>query len=288
MKKILLLISVCLTATMVSCQFEKDIDLETFGGKGLEFVHFASPSASWVVSATDESFTHEVDFACTYLYDKDVTYKVSVDPEGTTGVEGVDYSLVTKSVTIRAGEYSGEIPVKVLYETTGLGFTLTLALDVDDAKVNPAYGNTITIKVGTDKIDYNWEWLAGKWNAQDYVSGAPDGDSYSVIIKQGEDENTCIISNVWGAGVDLTSTVDFETKTISIPGNVLLYTHSTYGPLHFVAVDDNDEYYEDLTTPVIATMSPLGVTIRNWDLLLTEEAYAGYTWNGVTNTVLSR
>lgn len=289
MKKISFLI--CLAVAVAGCNQQKDIDLNTYGGKGLEFVHFASPSDSWLVQESDKSFIHNVEFACTYKYDKDVTYSVSVG-EGTTGVAGVDYNLASTTVTIPAGEYVGSIPVEVLYASTGEGFKLELVLEVEGSKINPSYGNSTYITVKTDKVTIDWDWLVGKWDAQDYCyySGANDGGLYSANISK-VDENTCTISNLWGSGGDLSGAVDFVNRTITLNGyQYLTHIDNYQADLYFVAVNPETDYdiYDPIDTPVVATLSPAGIVIDNWDLLLVGGPYNGYTFNGGEKTTLTK
>lgn len=289
MKRILFL--VCLLVAVAGCSQQKDIDLNTYDGKGLEFIHFASSSDSWLIQESDPSFVKNVVVACTYKYDKDVTYNVSLG-ENTTGIEGTDFKIATKSVTIPAGEYSGELPVEILYETTGEGFKLELVLDVDGSKINPAYGNASAIVIKTDKVTIDWDWLAGKWDAQDYCyySGGNDGDQYSVNISK-VDENTCTISNLWGTGGNLSGVVDFENRTVTIVGyQYLMHLEQYLTDLYFIAVDPATDYdiYDPIDTPVVATLSPAGIVIDNWDLLMVGGPYDGYTFNGGEKTTLTK
>ncbi|MBR4809454.1 MAG: hypothetical protein IK031_04160 [Bacteroidales bacterium] len=290
MKKIYYFCIAALAILAVGCTEERDIDLDTHDGKGLEFVHFASSSDAWLVSEDDESYTYQIPIACTYAHEQDVTYNVTLG-KGTTGKEGVDFSIPNKSVTIKAGQYLANLPVTVLYATTGLGFELELVLGVDDALINPVYGNSMAISVKSDKVIIDWEWLEGTWNCQDYsyYSKALDGDPYPVAIaKVSETEGT--ITGIWGGGA-LNFTVDFAAKTLSIPGIQFLFHTDTYSAdVYFLAVDAaaGFEPYEDIYTPVVATLSAQGIVIDNYDCLLVGGPYNGYTWAGGEKSTLTR
>lgn len=291
MKKVLYILAACLPFAFAGCSNEKDIDLDINGGKGLEFVHFESDSDAWLVTEDDESYEYEVVVGCTQKYDTDVTYNVTVG-ENTTGVEGTDFSIPTKSVTIKAGEYIGVLPVKVLYDTTGEGFVIELVLSVDKGLINEAYGNTAIISVKSDKVTIDWKWLEGTWTAQDYsyYSSANQGDTYSAAIIK-VDETNCIVRNIWGSGADLNATVDFTARTITIPGYQFAFTYAGYSAdIYFVAVDPDAEYdlYEDITTPVTGSMSPAGVVFDNYDFLLVGGQYNGYTWAGGLKSTFTR
>jgi len=269
MKKIFLLATACF-AMLVSCTKEKDIDLNTYGGKGLEFVHFASASEGWLVTETDPSYVHEVTFACTYTHDQDVTYKVRVG-KNTTGVEGTDFKLNSTSVTIKKGEYMGTIPVEVLYATTGLGFGIELILDVEDSKINPAYGNSCAVTVKTDKVTIDWAWLEGKWTAQDTA-----GDPYSMEIKK-VDETTADFYGEWGCSGIMRGTVDFTARTVTFTGEF----------------DMEPDYYDGGTLKVrpatgstfTAVLSPLGITISNMDFYISGGGYDGWDFGEDTTTL---
>lgn len=270
MKRISFLI--CLAVAVAGCNQQKDIDLNTYDGKGLEFVHFASPSDSWLVQESDKSFIHNVEFACTYKYDKDVTYSVSVG-EGTTGVAGVDYNLASTTVTIPAGEYSGSIPVEILYSTTGEGFNLELVLDVDDSKINPSYGNSSFIVVKTDKVTIDWDWLAGKWTARD--DSSPTSTYVMEIVKV--DETTADFIGEWACSGTMRGTVDFDARTVTFTGEFAL--DEAYNGIIKVRPAEGDTF--------TAKLSPLGIEITNINFYLEGGDYPGYDF-GDDRTVLTR
>ena len=271
MKKVLYFSIASLVLLLAGCTDKRDIDIETYGGKGLEFVHFENAGDEWVITEADETYDYEVNVACTYKHDQDVTYNVSLG-KGTTGVEGKDFSLPKKSVTIKAGEYIGIVPVKVLYDTVGEGFILELVLDVDEKIVSPIYGTASTIKVATDKITIDWAWLLGKWTAQD-ESG---GDPYTMVVSQ-KDENTAIFTNIWGMGADMEGTVDFDARTVAFKGPVDL--GELYGGHLMVAhLDEATGKYDD--GYFYATLSPLGITISGIGYYLVGGDYSGFDFGG--------
>ena len=271
MKKIIYL---CIFATVVaatSCSTKKDIELNTYGGEGLEFVHFGSASDSWLVTADDESYDYSVVVATTKAPTEAVKYNISLG-EKTTGVEGTDFSIPEKSVTIKAGEYSAELPIKVLYDTTDEGFEIELVLSVDDKLINPAYGASAYISVKSDKITIDWDWLAGKWNAQD-----TEGDPYVMAISQ-KDEKTAIFTNIWGTEADIEGTVDFEARTVTFQGPFEL-AEMYNGILCCTGTADDQKFQ--------ATMSPLGITISGLRYYLVGGDYDGYDF-GEDMTTLTR
>ena len=276
MKRLLYLLAACLTLSFAGCSSEPDIDLDTYGGNGLEFVHFESSSDAWLVTESDESYDFEVAVACTYTHAENISYNIEVG-ENTTGVEGTDFSIPVKSVTINAGEYLGKLPVSVLYETTGEGFTLELVLSVDDALVNEVYGKTATITVKSDKITIDWDWLEGNWTAQD-ESG---GDPYVMSITK-TDETHAVFNNIWGTSADMAGVVDFDARTVTFKGPYNL--GPAYGGSLMVA-HIGDSGYDD--GEFYAVLSPLGITISGMGYYLAGGPNDGYDF-GADVTVLTR
>lgn len=271
MKKIFYIFSALLAVVATGCSSDKDIDMDLHGGKGLEFVHFASPSDSWLVQESDDSYVHDVVIASTYTHDEDVTYSVSLG-ENTTGVEGTDFSIPTKSVTIKAGEYTGKLPVKILYDTTGEGFEIELVLSVDDKLVNPIFGNTSFVTVKTDKITIDWDWLTGNWTAQDTA-----GDPYPMVITK-KDENTAVFTNIAGAGGDIEGTVDFENRKVKFQGPFNFGdVAGASGDLMLASTSEDGVFY--------ATMSPLGIVVTGVHYYIANGPYAGYDFGEETTTL---
>lgn len=296
MKKVLYIVAAAAALAFTSCNAEAPIEIETYGGQGLTFLHFLSPSDSWLVGADDESYVYDVVVAQTKKYSEDKTYDLLLG-DGTTGKEGVDFKMATKSVTIPAGEYAASFPVEVLYATTGEGFSIEFVLNVDETLFNPTYGDSQYVVVKTDKITIDWDWLAGKWNATEVCYYDGSSDEYPMQITK-VDETTCSITNLWGAGSTIDGCkVDFDARTITIPTYVEFADLSNYGAAgYLVAVDpeaDFDLYYDDddepiFDYPLVAKMSPLGVVIDNWDVLMVGGDYDGYTYGGGYCTTLTR
>ena len=302
MKKILYFCAAALALTFVGCSSQKDIDVDMNGGKGAAFVHFANASDSWLVQADDESYDFEVVVGQTFTNRLYKSYAVTVG-EKTTGVEGRDFVISDKSVTIAAGEYTGTVKVHINYDEIPNEFNFVIELvlsDVDKEKVSPIYGTSTLVKVNTDKINFDWDWLLGTWDAVDFnlSEQAVEGDSYPVVISK-EDDTHVTITNVWGTEADLVGCeVDFEARTITIPGYQFCidYTGYNYGLFYFIAVDPDAEYdyfYDDngdpdFSVPVVAKMSAGGIVIDNYDFVMIGGQYDGYTYDGGIRTTLTR
>jgi hypothetical protein len=261
MKKIFYFAVAAVATLFASCNIEQDLDIDTNGGKGLDFVHFEEPSVTAVL--TDSTCTYEVSLLSVSKSDKARTYEVKVG-EGSTGVEGVDFSFESKTITIPAGEYGGSTTVTCNYETVAeAGFVLNVeVVAAEGVKFSPAYGNTMTFNFKTDKVTIDWEWLLGDWNETDYnFNGGVDYQSVAKIVK-GENENEIIIKDFYET-CDLVGTVDFEARTITFEPQFMLHYDDTYGDFWFMAFDyDTDEGV--IEGPVVATMSAAGISTGQW------------------------
>ncbi len=294
MKKVLYaFLAAAMALTVGSCNYEKDLDIDTNGGKGLDFVHFAEASDEWAVAEDDDSFVYDILIGRTLPQSQAVSYDITVGPE-TTGKEGVDFKILTKSVTIPAGETTAKVQVEIPYETTGIVFKIELLLSVDDKLVNPSYGTSHMISVTTDKFPYDWDWLQGNWSASDYfyyykMSLGP----YTVTIEK-VDETTCKISG-FGQGNfapwDLVGTVDFQKKTITVPGYIKGgYDEDTASDLYWIAVnpDADYDYFEDKATPLVIKFSPETLNVGPWDAYIAQGVYIDNTYVGGVMTTLSK
>lgn len=138
-------------------------------------------------------------------------------------------------------------------------------------------------------VTIDWDWLVGEWTANDaYYSQDAQEDPYTVTITK-VDETHCKINNIWGTEGDLEGVVDFDAKTITIAGNQYAVDDTDLAAkLYFIAVDPTNEYdrFEDLTTPVVATMTSSGIVIDMYDFFLVGGKYDGYTYAGGICTTL--
>ena len=290
MNKIYIFCVAALAVIATGCSSKKDIAMDFHDGQGLEFVHFEKSADSWLVTADDESYDYNIVVAQTYSHSEPVTFDISVGSK-TTGVEGKDYVIENKKVTIAKDAYLSSFPVKVLYETTGEGFVLELELSVEDQLINPSYGKSLLITVKSDKVTINWEWLVGKWSCQDYsyYNGVNMGNAYPVSFTK-IDETHGALNGIRG-GDPLYFTVDFDAKTLSFEGKQFNQSSADYEcDLYIVAVDPATDYdiYDPVETPLVGTLSPSGIVIDNYDFLMVGGTYDGYTYYGGLKATLTR
>ena len=141
---------------------------------------------------------------------------------------------------------------------------------------------------GATVID--WAWLEGEWTGLDwsYYKSEVQGDSYTMTITKVDDTN-CKIYNLWGSEATFDAVVDFEAKTLTITGYQYAFDDAG-GACYLIAVDPTNEYdhFDDLTTPIVATMSPSGIVIDNYDFIIVGGTYDGYTHQGGLRTNMTK
>lgn len=177
-----------------------------------------------------------------------------------------------------------------LPEGAGTGSYTIVVASVVDGKVQESSHATFFYQAGEITID--WTWLEGEWDGLDYNYYEEDfeGDAYPMTIEKVDDTH-CLIYNIWGSEGVLEGVVDFENLTITIPGYQNVFAMPQYGcDMYFVAVDpDNDyEVFEDLTTAVVAKISPSGIVIDNYDFLMVGGNYDGSTYDGGIRTTMTK
>ena len=265
MKKIILIAAIL---SAVGCS-DLDMALDTNGGKGLEFVHFTAPSVTEMVTEDTDTHTYTVTVGITSSSDTARNFPVTLG-EGTTGIEGTDFNISKKSIEIPAGEYTGTIDIDLLYDNLDAdGFVLELVLEADKALINPTYGNTCTLTFKTDKVIIDWDWLVGMWTGVD--SDYPEG-SYDILFSKVDDTHVTL-TNLWDGGETLNGTVDFESRTISFEPHQLIMTYPGFGDFFFEYFDMQTDDYNS-TTPVMATMSALGIELGPFAVVLDGEIYS--------------
>ena len=137
MKQIIKYIVLSFVAMTVlnSCQ-ERYVTYE-----GAEYVMFADTMAIYPIMAEKEEFSIPV--VSTVAKDYDRTFGVEVIDKSSNAIERKHYSLMSNTITIKAGETRADVRVRGHFdnigETDSLGFTLQLVMK--NELVMPLYGN---------------------------------------------------------------------------------------------------------------------------------------------------
>ena len=270
MKKIFLtIISVC-ALILTSCTNE-GMEFDTIGGNGLAFVHFVGNKQTFVAK-DGAANTWTIEISANILSNVDRNYNLVIN-ENSTAKEGDQYALSSKSITIKAGEYSGKVAFTANFdELTPEEVIILLEIDSEDAI---DYGKTMQISLSSF-FEVTMEWLVGNWTAYDYEGSDPAGD-YPVTITQ-IDDNTISIFNIWDGEEAVTATVDFENSTIALTPDALIYQYPGYGDVTLCAIVDGAR---SKTEPTIGNCAFSGITLQKYGVYLDAIGYV-FTENGST------
>lgn len=177
MKK--LIFAFLMLAVFSSCENEDhDVDVNNYNGPeiayftdGVESSYFVTPDASAVT----------IQVGATSVSSSARTYSLTVDPES-TAQEGVDFSFVTNTVTIPAGEYFGEFQIQGIFEgTTATGSELIINL-VGSGSSPAMTGAKYTLSIFQQCVSD----LAGMYNVTTnygYHDFLPDFNPYTMEVE---------------------------------------------------------------------------------------------------------
>ena len=273
MKRVVYSILSVFILTLAACT-DEGMDFNTYGGKGLEFVHFAT-SGSYLIN--DDTEPIPVTVAVTRKSNVARTYNVSVvtGEGGSTAVEGIDFQLAQKTVTIPAGEYLGTVNIEPLLETMNQEGRLSIVLALDTDLISPEYGNKTTIII-LYEFTVDMDYLIGTWVQSDYgINGELDDGGWDVTISKKAD-NEINISNFWGYGKTITAIVDFDEKTITIPKGQIIYVDATYGNCFITSFE---EAVVDTNKEIKGTLSALGIRINDWCAHVAAGEFGEYSYS---------
>lgn len=97
----------------------------------------------------DANRRFEVSVATTQTADVDRNYIVDVDPACTNAIEGYHFDLLSRNVTIKAGERTGKVLLKGYYGHMGVNDSLAVTLKLVGAEneVSPIYKDRTNIRI---------------------------------------------------------------------------------------------------------------------------------------------
>ncbi len=149
---------------------------------------------------------------------------------------------------------------------------------------------SLTITILDNDIPVNWDFVTGKWTAQDYDEGQEDGSTYSVSITKVDDTHITL-TNLWGGGENLEGTIAFDSATnsatIEFAARQVVTDASAYGYGKLLLLGQNESGAWAFS-PVIAKVTSGGISIGPWNMVITAGTYAGYLYGGSYQTVLTK
>jgi hypothetical protein len=244
---------------MVTSCTNEGMDFDTNGGKGLEFVHFVGNSQS-LVTKSDTENTLEITVSASSLSDVDRTYNLTISPN-TTAIEGEQFSLSSKTVTIPSGKYSASVILTANNDNlTPEEVVVYLEINSEDAI---DYGKTAKITLSAF-FEVTMNWLVGTWHWTD-----SDGYEFDVEIAK-VDDNTISIYNIWEFEETVTASVNYEEGFIAIEPNAHIGDYPPYGPVTICPVIGGSY---SKTESIIGTCRFSGIQLAQWGAYLFESGY---------------
>ncbi len=176
------------TLAMVSCK------KESLQYDGPVLAHFSSEKGAYFVDEAGEEFSIPVGIT---KPSGDVTVTIKVNTDKSTAVEGEDFTIETKEITIKAGEVLSDLIIKGNFEN--LDEPKKIVLEIESSDNTAQYNQTYTLSiqrfcpfVRDDFIGvylFESEW----WE-----------DSYEVeAIADPEDENAIIFLDLYEPGFNI-------------------------------------------------------------------------------------
>ncbi|MBE6222371.1 MAG: hypothetical protein E7125_02810 [Bacteroidales bacterium] len=206
-----------------------------------------------------------------------------------TAVQGTDFTVEpangvldfngnsTENIVISVIEHPGVL-------TGSLKFTIELsAVAGGITDLGGVYSASVEIKDNDVVVD--WDYVTGKWTAQDYDNGAPDGGTYEVTFsKKGED--TVVLNNLWGGKMNIEGAITFNTEentaSISFPFGQPVFDATEYdmGIMTLIGYDTvRGGWY--LNTPAVATVTSGGIVLGPWNLVYNTNRLYGQSYTTV-------
>ncbi len=231
----------CLLASFCGC------DSDNIYYEGPDFVLFSDSAMNMPVTE-DEGRLFDVYIATTQAADIDRNYIVDVDLSRTNAIEGYHFELLSRNVTIKAGERSGRVSLKGYYGHMNVNDSLavTLKLIGAEGKISPIYKDYANIRL----------YKCMPFNIDDYVGdvrvSATFPFSTSQITKfitktEKKDENTLIVKAPFDSTHDLT--LKFHSNRIDPFDNDIdmveqtAFTDATYGEVAMRTLPSVPSYY---------------------------------------------
>jgi hypothetical protein len=195
-----------LLALPAACKKEKTTVAPTFS-------HFNFTSSGEYYIAQDGNAAFKIPVGLTAASDADRTIQFSVSsPSG--AVEGQQYTIPQKTITIPAGKVVDSLIVKGLYSGYPVGRVDTLLIKITG-------GNTTPIAVSREYTLYLQRYCAvdlanfsGVYMAQNYVNGQINGSPYPVSLTPGSstgpNKGTVIVNNIFNISVPFTINLNWQ------------------------------------------------------------------------------
>jgi len=254
MKKIVINYQLILIAVLGSFMFSSCLvedDAIDFGDTPVvvQFENDAVTANFLKADVDPETFVYDIPVALVGAknqpLDKAVDLTVSISPNS-TATEGVEYNLLTESVTIPAGQMSVPVQIEVLSGNLDAFDPKTLVLDITSASVNISDSFQTSVELQA-ACPFDISVFYGTYDATgDSPTGVAD---YTVEVSEGPEENTLLLKNLYNTngetvvelGTDvLNPTIDYRSKEFGAAFDI----HPSYGDIWATTVTSGTSTYK--------------------------------------------
>ncbi len=219
--------------TLNSCDTLLD-QTETDFGKGPILAQFENSSVTANFLSDGSVATYDIPITIVggrnVPIDEPVDITISVDPSS-TATEGVEFSLVSTTYTIPAGQMFVDAQIQVTTDNLDPFDAKTVVLKIDSSSQGVSESNKTAVTLqAVCSLDLNN--FVGTYSADNEYWG----EVYTATVELGPIENSLLLTNVEGYGDDevlIVLSTDILNPTITYAGdeNYYIYVNSTYGPV---------------------------------------------------------
>lgn len=132
--------ALCCLIAFTACDSERPVY------EGEQYVLFTD-TLHYAPVTEGDGFVYEVEIGTTTASNVDRHYIVDVNQKKSEAQEGYHYEIISRNVTIKAGEYVGTFKIKGIYENLQSNEVLAISLNIIGAEeeMNPLYRNECTV-----------------------------------------------------------------------------------------------------------------------------------------------
>lgn len=243
MKKQIAYIAVLVGLTTGFC----GCDSENTYYEGPDFVLFADSLLDMPVTE-DESRLFDVYIGTTQATETDRNFIVDVDVENTNAIEGYHFDLLSRNITIKAGERAGRVRLKGYYEHMNVSDSLavTLRLVGAEGKLSPLYGNKTNVRLYKCMPFHIDDYVGDMQVSATFPFSSTQITTYNVKTVK-KDSRTLVVKEPFDAMHDLVlkfhdnSTDPFDNDIDIV--EQIAFTDANYGEVAMRSIEGLPSYY---------------------------------------------
>lgn len=214
---------------------------------GPDYVMFADSLLDMPVTE-DEELLFEVTIGATQTSDIDRNYIVDVDMKRTNAIEGYHFDILSRNVTIKAGERSGKVILKGFYHHMNVEDSLAVTLRILNSGESSSelYNDWANVRLHKC-MPFNIDDYTGNMRMTCTFPFSTSSVTSFLVTTEKKNDSTLIVKSPFDDSHDLTlkfhtaSNNPFDT-TIDMTEQIA-FTDSYYGEVAMNTIDGVDSYY---------------------------------------------